>query len=148
MPPIPSEMNDFSALQRFVDAQEGVFAQALEELRGGRKRSHWMWFVFPQIAGLGRSETARRYAIASLAEAQAYLRHPILGPRLVECVRLAGLVDGRSAREIFGAPDDMKFWSSLTLFAQAAAADAPFKRALDEHFGGRPDPATLERLRG
>jgi uncharacterized protein (DUF1810 family) len=140
--------SDFSDLQRFVDAQHSVYERALDELRAGAKRSHWMWFVFPQIAGLGRSETARRYAIASLGEARAYLAHPLLGPRLLACVEAVCGVAGRSASEIFGDPDDLKFHSSLTLFAEAAGAEAaPFRRALDRYFGGRPDPATLARLR-
>jgi uncharacterized protein (DUF1810 family) len=140
--------SDFSDLQRFVDAQHSVYARALDELRAGAKRSHWMWFVFPQIAGLGRSETARRYAIASIAEARGYLAHPLLGPRLLACVEAVCGVAGRSASEIFGAPDDLKFHSSLTLFAEAAGPEAaPFRRALDQYFGGRPDPATLARLR-
>jgi uncharacterized protein (DUF1810 family) len=132
-------------LQRFVDAQDPVFAQAIAELRAGAKRSHWMWFIFPQIEGLGRSEMARRYAIASRAEAEAYLRHPALGPRLRECTRLVCLVDGRNVHQIFGAPDDLKFHSSMTLFANVAPNDI-FSEALAKYFGGKADPATLERL--
>ncbi len=139
-------MDDPHNLQRFVDAQAPVYAQVLAELRAGSKRSHWMWFVFPQIAGLGHSETARYFAIASRAEAAAYLEHPVLGPRLRECCRLATLVEGRSAREIFGTPDDMKFRSSLTLFAAVASDNAIFTSALQKYFGGEPDGLTQARL--
>ena len=138
-------MSDIYNLQRFVDAQDPVYAQALDELRAGAKRSHWMWFVFPQIAGLGSSEMARSFAISSADEARAYLSHPILGPRLEECARLACLVEGRSVRAIFGAPDDLKFHSSMTLFA-AVAPDAIFSQALAKYFAGKADSATLERL--
>jgi uncharacterized protein (DUF1810 family) len=133
-------------LRRFVDAQAPVFEQVLVELGEGHKRSHWMWFVFPQIAGLGRSEMARRYAISSREEAEAYLRHPVLGARLRECARLVGLIEGRSIGQIFGAPDDMKFRSSMTLFARSTADNAVFEEALRKYFGGEPDPPTLERL--
>lgn len=133
-------------LQRFLDAQAPVYRQVLAELGAGAKRSHWMWFVFPQIAGLGRSETARFFAVGSRAEAAAYLAHPILGPRLRECCRLAIAVEGRSAREIFGSPDDMKFRSSLTLFAAVAPDDTVFSEALRKFFGGEADAATLARL--
>jgi uncharacterized protein (DUF1810 family) len=133
-------------LQRFVDAQAPVYAQILAELRAGSKRSHWMWFIFPQIAGLGRSETARHFAIASREEASAYLAHPILGPRLRQCCRLTTLIEGRSARDIFGTPDDMKFHSSLTLFAAVAPDDAAFATALQIFFGGERDGQTLVRL--
>jgi uncharacterized protein (DUF1810 family) len=133
-------------LQRFVDAQAPVYDRVLLELREGRKRSHWMWFVFPQIAGLGSSPMAQRYAIASRAEAAAYLAHPLLGPRLRECARLVTATEGRSIHDILGSPDDMKFHSSMTLFAEAAPADADFSAALDKYFGGKRDPATLARL--
>jgi uncharacterized protein (DUF1810 family) len=133
-------------LQRFVDAQSPVFETVLRELRAGRKASHWMWFVFPQIAGLGSSPMAQRYAIASLEEARAYLSHPVLGPRLRQCVAALLDVPGRSADEIFGSPDDVKLRSSLTLFATAAPGEPLFTRALDRFFDGRKDPATLERL--
>lgn len=133
-------------LQRFVDAQAPVYERVLTELREGRKRSHWMWFVFPQIAGLGSSPMAQRYAIASRAEAAAYLAHPLLGPRLRECARLVTAAEGRSVHDIFGSPDDMKFRSSMTLFAEAAADDRDFPAALDKYFGGEPDAATLARL--
>jgi len=133
-------------LQRFVDAQAPVYATVLAELRAGRKRSHWMWFVFPQIAGLGRSATARYYAIASLDEAIAYLAHRLLGTRLRECSALMAAIEGRSADAIFAYPDDLKFHSSMTLFAEASSTDAVFQSCLDKYFGGVPDAATLERL--
>jgi uncharacterized protein (DUF1810 family) len=139
-------MDDPFDLQRFVDAQAPVYAQVVAELRAGRKHSHWMWFIFPQIAGLGHSEAARHFAIASRAEAAAYLAHPVLGPRLRECCRLATLVEGRSARQIFGTPDDMKFRSSLTLFAAATTDNAIFTAALEKYFAGAPDRLTLERI--
>lgn len=132
-------------LQRFVDAQAPVIVRVRQELRAGRKRSHWMWFVFPQIAGLGRSETAQCYAMASLAEARAYAAHAVLGPRLVACTELVLAVEGRTAEDIFGRPDCLKFRSSMTLFARATG-DAVFRRALDKYFGGEEDPATVERL--
>ena len=138
-------MDDPHDLQRFVDAQAPIIDQVRDELAQGRKRSHWMWFVFPQIAGLGFSAMAQRYAISSLDEAKAYLHHPILGPRLEECIRLVVAVDGRSAHDIFGSPDDMKFRSSMTLFAQAAP-DGVFTEALRKYFASEPDPETLRRL--
>jgi uncharacterized protein (DUF1810 family) len=133
-------------LDRFVTAQEPVIAQVRSELAGGRKRTHWMWFVFPQLRGLGRSETARHYGIASRAEARAYLAHPVLGARLRECVELLLAVPGRSAHEIFGTPDDLKLRSCLTLFREVSDGDDTFVRALDRFFDGRPDAATLELL--
>jgi len=133
-------------LQRFVDAQTPVYDRVLTELREGRKRSHWMWFVFPQIAGLGSSPMAQRYAIASRAEAAAYLAHPVLGSRLRECVRLVTATEGRSIHDILGSPDDMKFHSSMTLFTEAAPDDRDFRAALDKYFGGEPDAATLAHL--
>lgn len=136
----------FPRLQRFVDAQEPVYAQVCAELRAGRKTSHWMWFIFPQIAGLGSSPMARTFAIASLEEARAYLRHPVLGPRLEECCRLVNAIEGRTIGEIFGYPDDLKFRSSMTLFAHAAEDNQVFREALDKYFGGEFDPLTLERL--
>jgi uncharacterized protein (DUF1810 family) len=132
-------------LDRFVAAQDGVYADALAELRAGRKRTHWMWFVFPQIAGLGSSPTAQRYAIASLDEARAYLAHPVLGPRLRECARALLAVEGRSARDILGHPDDLKLRSSMTLFARAADDPALFQAVLDRYYDG-PDPLTLKLL--
>ncbi len=117
-----------------------------KELRSGRKRSHWMWFVFPQMEGLGSSEMAQRYAIGSRAEAEAYLDHPILGPRLRECTELVNAVEGRTASEIFGSPDDLKFRSSMTLFATVADDPGPFETALERYYDGDPDPKTLELL--
>jgi len=133
-------------LQRFAAAQAPVFETVLRELRNGRKASHWMWFVFPQIAGLGSSPMALRYAIGSLDEARAYLAHPLLGPRLKACVDILLGLEGRSAHAIFGSPDDMKLRSCLTLFAAAAPDEALFRKALDRFFDGHPDRATLERL--
>jgi uncharacterized protein (DUF1810 family) len=138
---------DEDRLDRFVEAQAPVHARALAELKDGRKRSHWMWFVFPQLAGLGRSDTARFYAIASLAEARAFLAHPILGPRLVLCTRAVLAHRGSSAEAIFGPVDAMKFRSSMTLF-EAAGAREPFGEALHLFFGGARDPATLGLLAG
>jgi uncharacterized protein (DUF1810 family) len=137
---------DLGVLGRFVDAQAPVYDQVRRELKAGRKESHWMWFVFPQIAGLGQSPMSIRFAIASLDEAKAYLAHPVLGPRLMECARLALDVEGRAARDIFGAIDEMKFRSSMTLFARAAPDEDVFKRCLDKYFAGGLDPATLARL--
>ena len=133
-------------LQRFVDAQAPVIDQVREELSQGRKRSHWMWFVFPQIAGLGFSAMAQLYGIGSLDEARAYLRHPLLGPRLEDCTSLVVAVSGRTATEILGSPDDMKFRSSMTLFAHAAPQKPIFAEALRKYFGGKLDPETLKRL--
>jgi uncharacterized protein (DUF1810 family) len=141
-----AEMADPYDLQRFVDAQASIYPQVCAELREGRKRSHWMWFVFPQIAGLGHSDMARRFAISSRAEAAAYLAHPILGSRLEECTRLVNQIPGRMAHEIFGSPDDLKFRSSMTLFAATAADNAIFEEALRKYFDGGTDPATLEQL--
>lgn len=133
-------------LERFVSAQASVFAAALAELTAGRKRGHWMWFVFPQLAGLGSSPMAQRYAIASLDEARAYLRHPILGPRLAECAGIVNRVQGRTAHEIFGSPDDLKFRSSMTLFGRADPAEPAFRTALERYFGGGEDPRTVALL--
>src|SRR5262249_17981338 len=133
-------------LQRFVDAQARVYENVRAELRQGRKRSHWMWFIFPQIAGLGHSAISVRYAISSLAEAEAYLKHPVLGSRLRECTRLVVLVEGRSAYEILGSPDDMKFHSCVTLFANAAPDDPLFRDALEKYFDGAEDPLTIQKL--
>ncbi len=135
-------------LGRFVEAQNGVYEQVVAELRGGRKQTHWMWFVFPQVAGLGRSPTSRFYAIRGSAEAQAYLAHPILGPRLRECVTIVLNSDVRSAEAIFGQPDTMKFRSSLTLFAAQAGEDSVFARALERFFNGQRDEMTLAYLDG
>jgi uncharacterized protein (DUF1810 family) len=151
-------------LQRFVEAQKGVIARVCAELTAGRKESHWMWFIFPQLKGLGSSATARHYAIGSLDEARAYLAHPVLGPRLRECTGLVNRVEGRSIEAIFGYPDHLKFRSCMTLFARAAddaaaggvahaAGDAsatdeaqPFREALQKYFAGEGDPLTLELL--
>jgi len=139
-------MKDLFNLQRFVEAQDPVFEQVLAELSQGRKRSHWMWFIFPQIRGLGHSPMAQRYAISSLEEARAYLEHPVLGPRLRECVKLLMQVEGPSIQQILGWPDYLKFRSSLTLFAQATGDNQIFLDALEKFYGGEPDPLTLERL--
>ena len=139
-------MSDQYELKRFVEAQEGVYEQACAELRAGRKRSHWMWFVFPQIQGLGSSPTAVRYAISGMEEARAYLEHPVLGPRLRECAGIVVGVEGRSVEEIFGYPDDLKFHSSMTLFAKASEEAGVFGEALEKYFGGEMDQGTLERI--
>jgi uncharacterized protein (DUF1810 family) len=138
-------------LARFAAAQEPVFATALAELQAGWKRTHWMWFIFPQLRGLGRSATATFYGIASLDEARAYLAHKLLGPRLERCTDAVLAVEGRTLHEIFGSPDDMKFHSSMTLFAAAAGGAAspyrgPYRDALDRRFDGTPDPQTLKLL--
>ena len=138
-------MTDRFDLDRFVQAQDPVIDRVQDELRAGQKRSHWMWFVFPQIAGLGHSPTARHYAIASRAEAVAYRAHPVLGPRLLACTELVNAVHGRTAQQMFGSPDDLKFRSCMTLFAATDGAPA-FQDALAQYFAGQPDPATLERL--
>jgi uncharacterized protein (DUF1810 family) len=153
--------SDHYKLERFVEAQAGVYEQACAELRSGRKHSHWMWFVFPQIRGLGSSPMAMRYAISSLEEARAYLEHAVLGPRLRESTRIVVGVQGRTVGEIFGSPDDLKFHSSMTLFAKAAApfakTTAPsakraedsgdvFGEALKKYFGGAMDQGTIERI--
>jgi len=134
---------DVHDLERFVRAQRDDYAQALAEIRSGRKRSHWMWYVFPQFEGLGFSPTSQRYAIKSLDEAAAYLRHPVLGPRLSECAEAVLAVDGRSASEIFGSPDDVKLRSSATLFACVSPAGSVFERLLAKYFRGERDEATL-----
>lgn len=138
--------NDPHDLQRFVDAQATVYDQVSVELRTGRKRTHWMWFVFPQVRGLGFSPTAQRYAIASIDEARAYLAHPVLGPRLIECTRWVLGVRDRSAYEIFGSPDDAKFRSSMTLFAHAGPETREFRDALTKYYAGDEDPLTVARL--
>ena len=137
-------MSDSYDLERFVQAQDagGTYGRAVEELRRGYKASHWMWFVFPQIAGLGQSPTSRRYAISSLAEAKAYLEHPVLGPRLRECAGLVAQVQGRSAEQIFGGIDAQKLHSSMTLFLRAAPDETLVQQVLDQYFGGRADSAT------
>ena len=139
-------MSDAFDLERFIDAQARNYNDALAELRAGRKTSHWMWYVLPQVAGLGSSAMAQAYAIGSLAEARAYLDHPVLGRRLRDCVAAVLVVQGRTAHQVFGAPDDLKFRSSLTLFAKAAPEEPMFREALERYFGGEPDPATLRIL--
>lgn len=135
-----------ASLERFVAAQDPIIERVLSELRAGRKASHWMWFVFPQIQGLGHSPMAQRFAIASRAEAEAYLAHPVLGPRLRECARLVNEVEGRTIEEIFGYPDHLKFRSSMTLFARVGTDHRVFVEALRKYFGGEYDPLTLDRL--
>ena len=135
-------------LQRFVDAQDqgGIYDRALDELRRGQKTSHWMWFVFPQIAGLGQSSMSRRFAISSLTEARAYLAHPVLGPRLAECAALLLEAPSCTAQQIFGRVDAQKLHSSMSLFMQVAPHVPVFRQVLDRYFGGAPDEATLERI--
>ncbi|MGA1801440.1 DUF1810 domain-containing protein [Rhizobium sp. HT1-10] len=142
-----STSTDPHDLARFVEAQAGIYAEALAELSAGRKRSHWMWFVFPQVTGLGTSAMSKRYAIGSEAEATTYLDHPLLGPRLLRCVEAMLAVEDRSAHDILGSPDDMKFRSSLTLFAAVSPAGSVFHRALDRFFDGAQDEKTLAVLR-
>ena len=139
-------MADPFSLERFVDAQAPVYDEVRRELMAGRKQSHWMWFMFPQIAGLGQSPMSIRFAIASLDEAKAYMAHPVLGARLRECARLTLNVAGKTARDIFGSIDEIKFRSSMTLFARAAPDDGVFQRCIDKYFAGSPDPATLARV--
>ncbi len=139
-------MDDRFHLQRFVDAQQPVYDTVLSELHDGRKRSHWMWFIFPQISGLGHSVTSQTFALSSLAEAAAYLAHPTLGPRLRECAALVASIEGRSVDEIFDYPDDLKFHSSMTLFAHAAPREPVFAACLEKYFGGQRDSRTLARL--
>ena len=139
-------MDDPYDLARFVRAQERDYGQALSEIRRGQKQSHWMWYVFPQFHGLGFSPTSRRYAIKSVAEAEAYLRHPILGPRLVEIAEVAAGIEGRSAFQVFGSPDDMKLRSCATLFATVSPAGSVFERLLARYFDGEPDSETLRLL--
>jgi uncharacterized protein (DUF1810 family) len=140
-------MSDRFDLARFVDAQAPVYRQVVTELSRGGKQSHWMWFIFPQLAGLGLSAMAKRFAIASRDEATAYLQHDILGPRLVECTRLVNAVEGKIIREILGSPDDLKFRSSMTLFA-AVSSTPEFPAALKKYYGGEADPRTIELLGG
>lgn len=130
-------------LNRFVEAQAGSYDLALSEIRAGRKRSHWMWYIFPQFVGLGSTQMSRRYALGSIAEVDAYLRHPILGSRLVECCKAVLQVYDQSARDIFGSPDDMKLRSCTTLFAKASGSGSIFEKVLDQYFAGNPDQRTL-----
>lgn len=141
-----SATSDPFNLARFVSAQDRVYATVLAELRAGEKRSHWMWYIFPQIAGLGRSPTAQAYAIQSRAEAEHYLQHPILGPRLLECTAAVLAIKGRSAWEIFGSPDDLKLKSCMTLFAAVAEPGSSFAQVLDAYFQGEADQHTFRRL--
>jgi uncharacterized protein (DUF1810 family) len=135
-------------LERFVLAQDegGLYGSVLDELRAGRKLGHWMWFVFPQVAGLGSSPTSRHFALSCLDEARAYLRHPVLGPRLVECAQALLQVEGRTAEQVLGVVDALKLRSSMTLFLRAAPAEAVFARVLERYFAGEADPATEARL--
>ena len=133
-------------LKRFLLAQEGDYDRALSEIRSGRKRSHWMWYIFPQIDGLGSSSTAKHYAIRSQAEAKAYIEHPVLGPRLVECTEAVVSLEGRSATEIFGSPDDLKLRSCATLFARVSLPGSVFDRLLGKYYQGRRDAKTLQLL--
>lgn len=134
-------------LSRFLRAQEGTFDQALSEIRGGLKQSHWMWFIFPQFDGLGFSETARYYAIHSVNEATAYLEHPVLGSRLRECMEAVLAIQGHSMLEVFGTPDDLKLRSCATLFASVSPEESVFQQVLKKHFGGVPDEKTLDLLK-
>jgi uncharacterized protein (DUF1810 family) len=133
-------------LQRFVEAQDPVFESVCSELRAGRKSSHWMWFIFPQLKGLGRSAESERFAIASLTDAEAYLQHPLLGPRLRTTTALVNAIQGRSIHDILGAPDDLKFRSSMTLFSRATRDNAVFLEALRKYYAGEPDPITIQHL--
>jgi uncharacterized protein (DUF1810 family) len=142
----PGVVGDPYNLSRFVQAQEGVHEQALAEIRSGRKQSHWMWFIFPQFAGLGFSATSQWYSIKSLAETRAYLNHPVLGPRLLECAEAALSVQGRTALAIFGSPDDMKLRSCATLFARVSPPGSVFHQLLDRYYQGEPDTQTLRLL--
>jgi uncharacterized protein (DUF1810 family) len=143
----PDSAGDPYNLARFVHAQAEDYEQALSEIRSGRKRSHWMWYIFPQFAGLGSSWTSQRYSVGSVAEAEAYLAHPVLGPRLVECAEAALRVDGRSANTIFGSPDDMKLRSCATLFAGVSTEGSVFHQLIDKYFHGKRDDRTLELIR-
>ena len=140
-------MDDPYNLQRFVDAQQHVFASVIAELGQGRKRGHWMWFIFPQLKGLGRTAQSHFFGISSVQEAVAYLRHPVLGPRLIECTQLVNAIEGRSAEDIFGEIDAMKFRSSMTLFAHATPENQIFTDALRKYYAGEFDPLTLRYLR-
>jgi uncharacterized protein (DUF1810 family) len=147
MTEIPT-VDDSDDLERFVAAQDAgsIYGHAVAELHQGRKTRHWMWFVFPQIAGLGQSSISREFAISSLAEARAYASHPVLGPRLIECASIVAEGPGQRAEQVFGTIDAQKLHSSMTLFMRAGPETAPFKQVLDRYFDGRPDPATDERL--
>jgi uncharacterized protein (DUF1810 family) len=139
--------NDPYNLERFVEAQEPIFKGVRLELQAGHKAGHWMWFIFPQLKGLGHSQMADEYGIASRAEAEAYLKHPTLGPRLLECTRLVNAVSHRSIDNILGYPDNLKFRSSMTLFSLVSPEDEPFQEALEKYFGGQPDERTIQLLK-
>jgi uncharacterized protein (DUF1810 family) len=141
-----NQARDPYTLQRFVDAQRSVYAQVITELRAGRKESHWMWYIFPQIKGLGQSAMAQKYAVSSVREATEYLNHPELGKRLRECIQLVTAINGRSIEDIFGYPDHLKFHSSITLFAHAADDNQVFMHALRKYYGSEFDQQTVERL--
>ncbi len=145
--PQQQSSQDPFGLERFVEAQAEVYDRALAEIQRGDKRSHWMWFIFPQIEGLGHSSTARFYSIKSADEAKAYLNHPVLGPRLLECSEVLLRLQGLSASDIFGFPDDLKLRSSMTLFASVSEADSVFARVLQQYYQGQPDEKTLELLK-
>jgi uncharacterized protein (DUF1810 family) len=146
MPGSSTSSADPFHLSRFVQAQEGIYDRALAEIRGGRKRSHWMWFVFPQYAGLGFSAMSQEYAIKSIEEARDYLNHPVLGPRLIECTQGVLGVEGHTASQIFGSPDDMKLRSSATLFAHVTGAGNIYEQVLQKYFDSQPDPKTMQLL--
>lgn len=141
-------MDDPHDLKRFVEAQARDYDRALAEIRSGRKRSHWMWYVFPQLAGLGTSATSQHYGINGLAEARSYLAHPVLGPRLIECAEAVLGLEGRDATEIFGSPDDLKLRSSATLFSLVSADGSPFHRIIEKYFAGQADARTLAAIHG
>jgi uncharacterized protein (DUF1810 family) len=148
LPMMPVRANDPYNLQRFVDAQHSVFDRVLAELKQGCKRGHWIWFIFPQLKGLGHSSNSEFFGISSLQEAAAYLQHPVLGPRPIECTQLVNAVERSSAEDIFGEIDAMKFRSSMTLFAKAAPDNPIFIHAIDEYFAGEFDDLTINRLAG
>jgi uncharacterized protein (DUF1810 family) len=139
-------MEDPFHLQRFVDAQNSIYGNVVNELRRGEKRTHWMWFIFPQVVGLGRTPTAERYSIKSIEEAKAYIVHPILGVRLQECTKLVISIDGKTANQIFGFPDDLKFCSSMTLFNHVAEDNNIFLNAITKFYAGREDDLTIKIL--
>lgn len=141
-----TESTDPYSLSRFVEAQDRVYEQALAELHAGRKRTHWMWYIFPQLEGLGHSPTAKHYAIKNAEEACAYLNHSLLGPRLLDCTRAVLSIEGKSASEIFGFPDDLKLKSCMTLFASVAEPNSPFEQVLRKYYGGMGDEKTLHLL--
>lgn len=140
-------MKDSDSLFRFLDAQSNSYEQALSEIKSGRKRSHWMWFIFPQLQGLGYSETARFYAIKDLQEARLYLQHPVLGPRLIEISKALLALEGKTANQVLGNPDDLKLRSSMTLFASVPGADPVFQAVLDKYYRGEADEKTLQLLK-